>query len=144
MLRVMTVSTCGLSARALMMRKSAGARIGSSVPTSRHLRLRLCEVGIYFSSHCRVGIVPPAVRRLASVNGTWPFAFCKVNTLISHIEVKKKTQIVTGIGALSQRERGARLDEGCPRWSTSNLSGGLLYSKIEVGNYGLEVGRRKH
>jgi hypothetical protein len=123
-----------------MMRKSAGARIGSSVPTSRHLRLRLCEVGIYFSSHCRVGIVPPAVRRLASVNGTWPFAFCKVNTLISHIEVKKKTQIVTGIGALSQREAGARLDEGCPRGSTGNFSGGLLYLKRKPARSQSEAG----
>src|ERR1035437_5992014 len=93
MLRVMTVSTCGLSARALMMRKSAGARIGSSVPTSRHLRLRLCEVGIHFSSHCRVGIVPPAGRRVASVKGTWPFAFKQQkgegNTLIAQSDEKR-------------------------------------------------------
>src|ERR1035438_7889259 len=51
-----------------------------------------------------------------------------------HVGVKKRTPNVTGISALSQRKAGTG-------WMRAAL---VLYPKIEVGNYGLEVDGRKH
>jgi len=52
----------------------------------------------------------------------------------SHIEVKKITQIVTGIGALSQREAGARLVAcGRVKKTPENVTGIPVRSQYEAG-----------
>jgi hypothetical protein len=61
-----------------------------------------------------------------------------------HVGVKKRTPNVTGIGALSQREAGARLDEGCPRGSTGNAAVPQIPVEIttrECGGYAQNVRR---